>query len=86
MGDVAALVAGRNRIDAALARRVRAAEHRQAAEDDGLKSWWAEVHHLVHWLDGGETDLANLALCQSLPMPTGERPMSPEPAALRSAG
>ncbi|WP_106275754.1 HNH endonuclease signature motif containing protein [Geodermatophilus tzadiensis] len=25
-------------------------------------TWWAEVHHLVHWLDGGETTLANSAL------------------------
>ena len=23
---------------------------------------WCEAHHLVHWLDGGPTDLANLAL------------------------
>ena len=23
---------------------------------------WADVHHLVHWVDGGETDLANSAL------------------------
>jgi Domain of unknown function (DUF222)/HNH endonuclease len=23
---------------------------------------WSEAHHLVHWLDGGPTDLANLAL------------------------
>ncbi|WP_448639084.1 DUF222 domain-containing protein [Geodermatophilus sp. URMC 63] len=25
-------------------------------------TWWAEVHHLVHWLDGGETTLDNSAL------------------------
>ncbi|PRY49713.1 HNH endonuclease [Geodermatophilus tzadiensis] len=25
-------------------------------------TWWAEVHHLVHWLDGGETTLTNSAL------------------------
>ncbi|MGR7024613.1 DUF222 domain-containing protein [Geodermatophilus sp. URMC 62] len=25
-------------------------------------TWWAEVHHLVHWLDGGETNLDNSAL------------------------
>ncbi|MBM7806851.1 hypothetical protein JOD57_002688 [Geodermatophilus bullaregiensis] len=25
-------------------------------------TWWAEVHHLVHWLDGGETNLQNSAL------------------------
>jgi hypothetical protein len=23
---------------------------------------WCEAHHLVHWLHGGPTDLANLAL------------------------
>jgi hypothetical protein len=23
---------------------------------------WCEAHHLVHWLHGGATDLANLAL------------------------
>ncbi len=38
LDDVAALVAERNRIDAALARRVRAAELSQAPEHDGLKS------------------------------------------------
>jgi hypothetical protein len=25
-------------------------------------TWWTEVHHLVHWLDGGETSLENSAL------------------------
>jgi hypothetical protein len=25
-------------------------------------TWWAEVHHLVHWLDGGETNSENSAL------------------------
>ncbi|WP_448641966.1 DUF222 domain-containing protein [Geodermatophilus sp. URMC 63] len=25
-------------------------------------TWWAEVHHLVHWLDGGGTSLENSAL------------------------
>ena len=24
--------------------------------------WWAEVHHLVHWAQGGETSLANSGL------------------------
>jgi HNH endonuclease len=23
---------------------------------------WCEAHHIQHWLDGGPTDLANLAL------------------------
>ncbi|MGY1829191.1 DUF222 domain-containing protein [Geodermatophilus sp. SYSU D01180] len=25
-------------------------------------TWWADVHHLVHWADGGETSLENSAL------------------------
>src|SRR4028119_2412096 len=37
LDDVAALVAERNRIDALLARRVRAAELSQAPERDGLR-------------------------------------------------
>ncbi|MGY1696880.1 DUF222 domain-containing protein [Geodermatophilus sp. SYSU D00814] len=45
LDDVAALVAERNRIDAALARRVRAAELAQAPERDGLKS-------MASWLRG----------------------------------
>ncbi|MGY1697729.1 DUF222 domain-containing protein [Geodermatophilus sp. SYSU D00814] len=45
LDDVAALVAERNRIDAALARRVRAAELSQAPERDGLKS-------MTSWLCG----------------------------------
>src|ERR687894_1016813 len=45
LDDVAALVAERNRIDAALARRVRAAELAQAPERDGLKS-------MASWLGG----------------------------------
>jgi hypothetical protein len=29
-------------------------------------SWWCDVHHLIHWIDGGETDLDNSALlCES---------------------
>ncbi|MGY1664375.1 DUF222 domain-containing protein [Geodermatophilus sp. SYSU D00696] len=45
LDDVAALVAERNRIDAALARRVRAAELSQAPERDGQKS-------MASWLRG----------------------------------
>ncbi|MGY1653684.1 DUF222 domain-containing protein [Geodermatophilus sp. SYSU D01119] len=45
LDDVAALVAERNRIDARLARAVRAAELSQAAERDGLKS-------MASWLCG----------------------------------
>ena len=46
LDDVAALVAERNRIDAALARRVRAAELSRAPERDGLKSTasWLRGH------------------------------------------
>jgi hypothetical protein len=25
-------------------------------------TWWCDVHHLVHWIDGGETSLENSAL------------------------
>ncbi|MGY1730997.1 DUF222 domain-containing protein [Geodermatophilus sp. SYSU D01045] len=25
-------------------------------------TWWADVHHLIHWIDGGETSLENSAL------------------------
>ncbi|MGY1713443.1 DUF222 domain-containing protein [Geodermatophilus sp. SYSU D01106] len=28
----------------------------------GAPTWWCDVHHLVHWLDGGPTSLANSAL------------------------
>ncbi|MGY1671590.1 DUF222 domain-containing protein [Geodermatophilus sp. SYSU D00710] len=45
LDDVAALIAERNRIDAALARRVRAAELAQAPERDGQKS-------MAAWLRG----------------------------------
>jgi hypothetical protein len=45
LDDVAALIAERNRIDALLARRVRAAELSQAPERDGLKS-------MASWLRG----------------------------------
>ncbi|MGY1606006.1 DUF222 domain-containing protein [Geodermatophilus sp. SYSU D00700] len=45
LDDVAALIAERNRIDAALARRVRAAELAQAPERDGQKS-------MASWLRG----------------------------------
>ncbi|KGH48286.1 endonuclease [Modestobacter caceresii] len=28
----------------------------------GAPSWWCDVHHLIHWLHGGETSLGNSAL------------------------
>ena len=28
----------------------------------GAPSWWCDVHHLLEWIDGGETSLENSAL------------------------
>ncbi|MGY1737148.1 DUF222 domain-containing protein [Geodermatophilus sp. SYSU D00684] len=28
----------------------------------GAPTWWCDVHHLVHWIDGGDTSLENAAL------------------------
>ncbi|MGY1734480.1 DUF222 domain-containing protein [Geodermatophilus sp. SYSU D00684] len=28
----------------------------------GAPTWWCDVHHLVHWIDGGDTSLENSAL------------------------
>ncbi|MGY2079770.1 DUF222 domain-containing protein [Modestobacter sp. SYSU DS0657] len=28
----------------------------------GAPTWWCDVHHLIHWLHGGETNLSNSAL------------------------
>ncbi|MGY2078594.1 DUF222 domain-containing protein [Modestobacter sp. SYSU DS0657] len=28
----------------------------------GAPTWWCDVHHLIHWLHGGETSLSNSAL------------------------
>ncbi|MGY1831268.1 HNH endonuclease signature motif containing protein [Geodermatophilus sp. SYSU D01180] len=28
----------------------------------GAPTWWADVHHLVHWIDGGDASLENSAL------------------------
>jgi hypothetical protein len=28
----------------------------------GAPTWWCDVHHLIHWLFGGETNLGNSAL------------------------
>ncbi|MGY1908737.1 DUF222 domain-containing protein, partial [Modestobacter sp. SYSU DS0902] len=28
----------------------------------GAPTWWCDVHHLIHWLHGGETNLENSAL------------------------
>jgi hypothetical protein len=28
----------------------------------GAPAWWSDVHHVIHWLFGGETSLANSAL------------------------
>jgi hypothetical protein len=32
---------------------------------------WCEAHHVQHWVNGGPTDLANLALVVSSPSPGG---------------
>ncbi|MGY1780358.1 DUF222 domain-containing protein [Geodermatophilus sp. SYSU D01036] len=28
----------------------------------GAPTWWCDVHHLIHWIDGGDTSLENAAL------------------------
>ncbi|MGY1796154.1 HNH endonuclease signature motif containing protein [Geodermatophilus sp. SYSU D00525] len=28
----------------------------------GAPTWWCDIHHLVHWIDGGATSLENSAL------------------------
>ncbi|MGY1830089.1 HNH endonuclease signature motif containing protein [Geodermatophilus sp. SYSU D01180] len=28
----------------------------------GAPTWWCDVHHLIHWIDGGDTSLDNSAL------------------------
>ena len=51
-------------------RVVTPAQHRALAVRDGgcvfpgcsRPLTWCEAHHLIHWLDGGPTDLANLVL------------------------
>ena len=58
-------------IDVGRARRVVAGAARRALNArDGHCKWprceraasWSDAHHIVHWSDGGETDLANMIL------------------------
>jgi hypothetical protein len=58
-------------IDVGRARRVVAGAARRALNArDGHCKWprcerpasWSDAHHIVHWTDGGETDLANMVL------------------------
>jgi len=58
-------------IDVGRARRVVAGAARRALNArDGHCKWprcerpasWSDAHHVVHWTDGGETDLANMIL------------------------
>ncbi len=60
LDDVAALVAERNRLDAALARLVRAAEVSQAPERDGQRS-------MASWLRG------DCRLSAAVASPAGDR-------------
>ena len=43
----------------------RAVEHRDhdcVFTGCDAPSWWCDVHHLIHWIDGGDTSLENSAL------------------------
>jgi hypothetical protein len=33
----------------------------------GAPKYWCDVHHVIHWLFGGETSLENLTSCQYTP-------------------
>jgi hypothetical protein len=72
-GDVARILLGPEGLplDVGRAHRLVPAHIRRAAEvrDGGCvfagchaPAWWCDAHHLVHWIDGGETSLANTAL------------------------
>jgi hypothetical protein len=72
-GDVARILLGTDGLplDVGRARRLVPAHIRRAAEvrDGGCvfagchaPAWWCDAHHLVHWIDGGETSLTNTAL------------------------
>ncbi|SFO00705.1 protein of unknown function [Geodermatophilus obscurus] len=74
LDDVAALVAERNRIDAALARRVRAAELAQAPERDGQRS-------MAAWLRGH----CRLSGSEALRLVTAGRAMEHLPALAEAA-
>ncbi|WP_131801989.1 HNH endonuclease signature motif containing protein [Klenkia taihuensis] len=72
-GDVARILLGPDGLplDVGRAHRLVPAHIRRAAEvrDGGCvfagchaPAWWCAAHHLVHWIDGGQTSLANTAL------------------------
>ncbi|MCO7219837.1 HNH endonuclease signature motif containing protein [Klenkia sp. PcliD-1-E] len=72
-GDVARILLGPDGLplDVGRAHRLVPAHIRRAAEvrDGGCvftgchaPAWWCDAHHLIHWIDGGETSLANTAL------------------------
>jgi len=72
-GDVARILLGTDGLplDVGRAHRLVPAHIRRAAEvrDGGCvfagchaPAWWCDAHHLVHWIDGGETSLTNTAL------------------------
>ncbi|SFC31468.1 HNH endonuclease signature motif containing protein [Klenkia taihuensis] len=72
-GDVARILLGTDGLplDVGRAHRLVPAHIRRAAEvrDGGCvfagchaPAWWCDAHHLIHWIDGGETSLANTAL------------------------
>jgi hypothetical protein len=72
-GSISRIVMGPNGVPLDLGRdhRVvtpglrRAVERRDGAcvfAGCGAPTWWCDVHHLVHWLFGGETSLTNSAL------------------------
>ncbi len=72
-GDVTRILLGPDGLplDVGRAHRLVPAHIRRAAEvrDGGCvfagchaPAWWCDAHHLVHWIDGGETSLGNTAL------------------------
>jgi len=71
--DIARILLGPDGLplDVGRAHRLVPAHIRRAAEvrDGGCvfagchaPAWWCDAHHLIHWIDGGETSLANTAL------------------------
>jgi hypothetical protein len=71
--DIARIVLGPDSLplDVGRAKRLVPAHIRRAAEvrDGGCvftgchaPAWWCDAHHLVHWIDGGDTSLDNTAL------------------------
>ncbi|MEU2351168.1 DUF222 domain-containing protein [Modestobacter sp. NPDC049651] len=49
-------------VPASLRRAVVARDKTCVFAGCGAPHWWADVHHLVHWINGGETSLKNSAL------------------------